>query len=168
LGILLDTGVLYAIYDRKDVNHLNSVGVVADCLKGKWGRAFLSSYVVLETTLLLQSKLGPGIAREFVRFVGASGVSELVVDEDTHAQSKRLFLDDKGLSLTDASTMVLMKAVDARNVATFDVRSFSKYRESVVGPGYWESLGQKEREALGALEGGKLPADHPERTGPGR
>jgi uncharacterized protein with PIN domain len=49
---------------------------------GNWGRVFVSNFVVFETTLLLQSKLGPGMAREFVRFVGASGISELVVDEE--------------------------------------------------------------------------------------
>jgi predicted nucleic acid-binding protein len=156
LAVLLDTGVAYALYDKKDLNHLNSVGVVAHCMMGKWGRAFLSNYVVLETILLLQSKLGPGIAREFVRFIGASGISELVVDKDTNAQSEKLFLEDKALSPTDASTMVLMGIVNARSVAAYDVRSFGKYHESIVGPGYWESLGQKERQALGVLvKGGK-------------
>jgi predicted nucleic acid-binding protein len=156
LAILLDTGVIYALYDKKDVNHLNSVGVMAHSLMGKWGRVFLSNYVVLETTLLLQAKLGPDVAREFVRFSGASGISELFVDEEMNAKSKKLFLDDAGLSLTDASTMVLMGVVNAKSVATYDTRSFGKYHESIIGPGYWESLGQKERQVFGVIaKGGK-------------
>lgn len=107
--------------------------------------------MLLEATLLLHSKLGAGIAREFLRFVGASGISELVIDEDINGQAKELFLEEEALSLTDASTIVLMKVVNAKNVATYDTRSFSRHHESIIGLGYWESLGPRERKSLSAL-----------------
>jgi hypothetical protein len=51
--------------------------------------------------------------------------------------------------------MVLMGIVNAGNLATYDVRSFGWYHDSVVGPGYWESLSEKDRQALSALAKGR-------------
>lgn len=148
MAIFLDTGVLYALYDKKDSNHMNSVGVLSHALAGRWGRPFLSNYIVLESTLLLRSKLGSSVAREFLRFAGASGITELIVDQGVNDEAKRLFSEDEALSLTDAATIALMRTIDAGNIGTYDKRSFSGYFESIVGPGYWESLETEERKRL--------------------
>jgi len=55
MSILIDTGVFYALLDRGDTNHLDAVAVMAHTLEGKFGKAYTTDYVVLETTLLLKS-----------------------------------------------------------------------------------------------------------------
>ena len=58
MAILIDTGVFYALLDKGDANHLDAVAVVAHTLEGEFGKAYTTDYVVLETTLLLKSRLG--------------------------------------------------------------------------------------------------------------
>jgi len=58
MAILIDTGVFYALLDRGDMDHLDAVAVMAHTLEGKFGKAYTTDYVVLETTLLLKSRLG--------------------------------------------------------------------------------------------------------------
>ena len=81
-------------------------------------------------------------------------MGELVVDEETHAKSKELLLNDEALSITDASSIVLMDVVNAESIATYDAQSFGRRRGSIVGPGYWESLDATERKTLDAVAGG--------------
>jgi predicted nucleic acid-binding protein len=148
LAILLDTGIFYALYDTRDSNHDSGFGIVGHALIGRWGRAFLSNYIALETTLLLNSKMGAGLSRAFLEFVDESGITELVVDDSLHRQARALFRDDNKLSLTDSASVALMRSLGIEWLATFDERSFRKYSKSIVGPAYWESLDEEERKKL--------------------
>jgi predicted nucleic acid-binding protein len=148
LAIFIDTGVFYALYDTRDANHDSAVALLAHALAGKWGRAFLSNYVTLETTLLLQSKMGPRLSREFIKFLRESGIAELVVDEGTHERAKELFGNELALSLADSTTVGLLEALKIERLGTFDQRSFRKYSEKVLGPAYWDTIDVQERKKL--------------------
>ncbi len=148
MAILLDTGVFYGLYDRKDANHDNSVALVAHALAGRWGRVFLSNYVTLETTLLLRSKMGPALPRTFLEFVEESGIVEALVDEETNRQAKEIFNADAALSLTDSASVAFLRSLRIRWLGTYDERSFRRYSRDIVGPSYWETLGEEERERL--------------------
>jgi predicted nucleic acid-binding protein len=145
VAVLIDTGVLYALYDTSDSHHLDSVAVVLHALEGKWGRVFVTNYISLESTLLINARLGPTVARALPKFVQESGVSEIVIEEDLHKKSLALFLSDDRLSLTDAATTVLVDVLNVGTLATFDVRSFSKRAAMIKGAGYWEALSEEEK-----------------------
>ena len=81
MSIFIDTCISYALLDRGDVNHLDSIAIMIHILKGKFGRAYTSDYVVLETTLLLRSKLGVEAAKAMMNFLNKSGIAVLIVDE---------------------------------------------------------------------------------------
>ena len=152
----LDTGALYGALDRSDEHHADAISVVYHALKGKWGRVYTSNYVEVETTLLLGSRLGRAAARAVPPFLAKSGFKELVVDEETHSKAVELFDGDERLSLTDASTVLLMKVVGAKTVISFDGRSLGGRDFEVKGAGYWESLTVAEKADVKALEGSKL------------
>ena len=148
MAILVDTGVFYGLYDKKDSNHESSVALVAHALAGRWGRVFLSSYVVLETTLLLRSKMCTALPRTFLGFVEESGMAEVFVDEETNRQAKEIFRADPALSLTDSASVVFLRSLQIRWLGTFDERRFRRYSRDIVGPSYWETLGDEERARL--------------------
>ena len=60
---------------------MDAVAVMAHTLEGKIGKAYTTDYVILETTLLLKSRLGAEAVEAMVDFLNRSGISILVVDE---------------------------------------------------------------------------------------
>ena len=150
----LDTGALYGTLDRSDEHHLDAVSLVYQALKGRWGRVYTSNYVEIEATLLLGSRLGPSAARAVPSFLSKSGFKELLVDEPTHAKAVDLFSRDERLSLTDASSVLLMGVVGAKSILGFDARSFAGRDVEVVGGGCWERLSDSEKRSVEAFEGG--------------
>lgn len=148
MAIMLDTGVFYALYDTKDSNHYNSVGLVAHALMGKWGAVFLSNYISLESTLLLGSKMGRELPRAFLTFVEESGMTELLVDAEVDLQARELFRADQALSLTDSASLAIMRSFGIRWLGTYDERSFKRYSNNLVGRSYWDSLDEAERKRL--------------------
>lgn len=146
----MDTGVFYALYDAKDVNHLDSLAIVFRALRGHWGRVFLTNYIVLETTLLLASRISANLARKFVDFVAKSGIVEIVVDEPLYLKALERFRRDVRLSLTDAVTLEALGSLEIRWLATFDTKSFSSVK-NVVGKGSWVALSDREKREARAL-----------------
>ena len=155
MAIFFDTGVLYALHDTSDRHHLDATAIALHALKGKWGSPYLSSYVTLETTLLLKSRLGWAAARAFPGLVKEMGLRELAVDEETHRKAVTMFVGgERELSLTDAASVVLMDSLGIKTFATFDRRSFGRLEQGVVGEGYSRALsGEERKEAAGLTEG---------------
>jgi len=106
MAILIDTGVFYALLDKGDVNHLDAVAVMAHTLEGEFGKAYTTDYVVLETTLLLKSRLGAEAVKAMIDFLNRSGISILVVDEPVFRKAIGLLIEmPKRLSLCDAASL---------------------------------------------------------------
>ena len=125
-------------------------------LQGKWGSAYLSNYVTVETTILLRSRLGDGPARSLPGSVKEMGMRELVVDEETHAKATAMFATGDGdLSLTDSASLLLMSSLGIGNFATFERRSFGRMSQEVVGPGYSAGLSGEEMDRVVKFSKGK-------------
>ncbi|MGL6278955.1 MAG: type II toxin-antitoxin system VapC family toxin [Gaiella sp.] len=125
----VDTSALYAVLDRDDESHVAVAPVFRALLDDEW--LVTSSYVVVETTALVQSRLGVAAARDLhEKLVPALDVSW--VEEDVHraAVAALLAADRRDVSLVDRVSFELMRrrsiskalAVDAHFVeAGFDV-----------------------------------------------
>lgn len=113
-------------------------------MKGAWGRVFVTNYVMLETTLLLSSRLGLRTARAFPQFVRESGIAQLFVDEEIHERALEYFSHEERLSLTDAATVEIMSRFKIGELATYDERSFTKFAKVIVGRGSWHRLTKPE------------------------
>jgi len=146
MTILIDTGVFYALLDKGDVNHLDAVAIMVHTLEGKFGRAYTTDYVVLETTLLLRSRLGPEAVKAVVDFLEKSGIAILIVDEPIFRRALKLLVEmPERLSLCDAAIVVLMEELGIRLLASFDLRSFSGLVPNIIGKGYFASLSDEEK-----------------------
>ena len=152
MAILIDTGVFYALLDKGDVNYLDAVAVMTHTLEGKFGRAYTTDYVILETTLLLKSRLGIEAVEAMIDFLNRSGILILVVDEPIFRKALKLLIEmPKRLSLCDAAIIVIIEELDIRTLASFNLRSFSGLVANIIGKGYYASLSDKEKERIKQL-----------------
>ena len=152
MTILIDTGIFYALLDKGDVNHLDAVAVMIHTLEGKFGRAYTTDYVVLETTLLLKSRLSAEAAKAMVDFLDRSGISTLIVDEPILRKSLKLLVKiPERLSLCDAASIVLIEDLGIGVLASFDLKSFSGLVANIIGKGYYASLSDEEKKRVKQL-----------------
>lgn len=152
MAILIDTGVFYALLDKGDVNYLDAVAVMTHTLEGKFGKTYTTDYVILETTLLLKSRLGIEAVEAMIDFLNRSGILILVVDEPIFRKALKLLIEmPKRLSLCDAAIIVIIEELDIRTLASFNLRSFSGLVANIIGKGYYASLSDKEKERIKQL-----------------
>jgi len=158
MTIMVDTGVLYALFDRSDVHHLDSLALLTDALEGRFGALYTTDFVVLESALLLKGRGGPAMARAMIRLLKRGGISVLLLDDEVYAAALELF-DERAetLSLCDAASLALMKRLDIRSLASYDERSFRGMAKQVIGGGYFQSLEEPRRKLIVALDKTRTP-----------
>jgi uncharacterized protein len=114
------SSALYAMLDRDDDNH--------PAAKATWNRLLeddepllVTNYVVVETTALVQHRLGMDAVRVPCRDVlPALELYVITEDDHRHAQSARLAADRRKLSLVDCSSFHVMRAREVRSAFVFD------------------------------------------------
>jgi predicted nucleic acid-binding protein len=153
MTIMVDTGVFYALFDRSDIHHLDSLALLTHTLEGRFGAPYTTDFVVLESTLLLRGRGGPGMARALVKLLKKGGISVMLLDEEVYAEALELF-DERAetLSLCDAASLILMKKLDIQRLASYDERSFLAMAKHVVGRGYFESLEETKQKLIRTLD----------------
>jgi|GEM_PF-199550 len=149
MAILIDTGVFYALFDKGDAHHVDAVAIMAHILEGRFGRAYTTDYVVLETTLLLRARLGAETVKALVGFLNKSGIAVLVVDEPIFERAVKLLTKmPERLSLCDAASLVLIDELGIETLASFNLRSFADLVANIVGREYYASLGSEEKRRI--------------------
>jgi predicted nucleic acid-binding protein len=122
VSVILDTGVIYAYYDRSDRWHARARTLV----EGEQRGLILPAPVVPEIDHLLGQRLG---AKSRLTFYG--GLVEgyyLVVDLPRESYSRVIDLnrrfDDLELGFVDAAVVAIGEALGVRRIATTDRRHF--------------------------------------------
>ncbi|HEW93583.1 MAG TPA: PIN domain-containing protein [Thermoprotei archaeon] len=152
MSVFIDTCIFYALLDRGDVNHLDSIAIMIHTLNGKFGKAYTSDYVILETTLLSRSRLGVEVVKAIMNFLNRSGIVVLIVDESIFKEAlKLLSKKPKRLSLCDAASIILMEKLDIKVLASFDLKSFRGLVPNIIGKGYYASLSDAEKKHIKSL-----------------
>jgi predicted nucleic acid-binding protein len=59
LTVLVDTGVFFAFYSLRDKYHMDSLGLIAHMVGGKWGKPFIHNHVPDEALNMTKYRLGP-------------------------------------------------------------------------------------------------------------
>ena len=117
--IFLDTSAIYALADKADPNHVTAYGKFGDALKS--GEAFLlHNYILLESTALLQARLGISSAILFLKDSKSFDVEW--VDSDLHEEAEKELerIGKRGISLVDCTSFIVMKKRGVRKVLAFD------------------------------------------------
>jgi predicted nucleic acid-binding protein len=131
--IVVDTSFLYALLDRRDRRHAESVAWY-DTLDDE---LVTTPMVLAELEHLATTRAGTDAAaavRHDVRS-GAYGVEWwTTAANDASVVAERY--DDLGIGLTDASLVALAKRVGTATIATFDERHFRAIRPLTVHPSF--------------------------------
>lgn len=122
MALLLDTGTVYAYYDRSDRWHRAAAELVA----AEAGGLLLPAPVVPEVDHLLGVRLGAEARRLFYR--GLVEASYLLVDVPQERVSRIVELEagfaDLDLGFVDSAIVVVAETLGVRRVATTDRRHF--------------------------------------------
>jgi predicted nucleic acid-binding protein len=122
MAVLLDTGILYAYYDRSDAWHKRALAL----LKAEEGGLVVPSPVVPEVDHLLGLRLGRRACRVF--YEGLAGSHYFVADLPRAAYGRVMELDqqfaDLELGFVDAAVVALSESLGLPRIATTDRRDF--------------------------------------------
>lgn len=120
--IVLDSSLLVAYYNRRDVHHVAAAETMEEIAAETWGRALLLEYVFAETTTVL-------LARRGLRAASAVGNALLEAREVDFIPCSELFDETyatfrnqrrRALSFVDAAIVTAARSLGADHVATFD------------------------------------------------
>jgi predicted nucleic acid-binding protein len=122
MSLLLDTGIVYAYYDRSDRWHARARGLV----QGEQRGLILPAPVIPEIDHLLGERLGPESRLTF--YAALVEGYYLVVDLPREAYGRVVELnrrfEDLNLGFVDASVIALAEALGLTRIATTDRRHF--------------------------------------------
>ena len=129
MAIFLDTGVLYAYYDRQDRWHHASRKLI----ESEVGRLILPAPVIPEVDYLLGERLGAEAQSAF--YEGLVDESFTVADVPPESYPRILELNrkyrDLRLGFVDAAVLALAEDMGLGRIATTDRRHFGAVRLSI-------------------------------------
>ena len=122
MAVLLDTGILYAYYDRRDAWHERSV----DIARRDEGQLIVPAPVIPEVDHLLGRRLGPDARLVFYRGLAEGYYFVADLPRDGYARVADLNRQFANLTLgfVDAAIVAIGEALDLRRIATTDRRDF--------------------------------------------
>ncbi|MEU5579853.1 MULTISPECIES: type II toxin-antitoxin system VapC family toxin [Streptomyces] len=128
--ILVDTGVLIAIADRRDAHHAACVAFA----EGFEGRLKILPTVVTETAWMLERYLSPEAEAGFLDSVAAGQLDLVAMERRDLARMADLVRKyaDFPLGTVDASVIAVAERLGLAEVATLDRRHFAAVRPQHV------------------------------------
>ena len=145
MSILIDSGVFYAFYNRRDVHHLDSICLLFHVLEGRYGRPYTLDLVVSEVYTLLRYRVGVDASLAFLDVLERSGIEIFFFDNSCLKGVKDVLKEysERKLSFTDAFIIYIVEKYGIKFLASYDKRSFSGIIET-IGLDYAKSLPKKE------------------------
>jgi len=119
MSVFVDSSALYAVLDRDDVNHPAAATTYESLLEHS--TLLTHSYVALETTALVQRRLGMEAARALADDV-LPALDLVFVDEPLHraAEASLLAAGRRDVSLVDWTSFELMRRLGVVEAFAFD------------------------------------------------
>lgn len=129
MAVLLDTGILYAYYDRSDAWHKRARGV----LRAEEGGLVVPAPVVPEVDHLLGLRLGSKARLVFYQGLaeGAYFVADLPRDRYARVADLNRRFADLELGFVDAAIVAIAESLRLPRVATTDRRDFEPLAEAL-------------------------------------
>lgn len=120
--IVLDSSFLVAYHNTRDVHHPAAGGVMAECLAGRWGRALLLEYVLLEVVTVLRARRGLPVASAVATTLLQAREVDFVFCSDLFFETLETFRSqgEGGLSFADAAIVTVARRHAPLYVASFD------------------------------------------------
>lgn len=129
MAVLLDTGIVYAFYDRRDDWHARS----RELIESEAGGLIVPAPVIPEVDHLLGRRLGSDAQSVFYK--GLAGGAFFVADLQQDGYARVLALNrqyrDLRLGFVDAAVMAIAERLELGRIATTDRRHFGAVQISV-------------------------------------
>lgn len=128
MSVVIDTGLFYAVQNRRATNHDAAKEALSNVFSGEFGQPYTTDYVYDETVTLVRSRTNSfrEASRVGDRILGRAGypnaVEFVTVSEALFEEPVSVFerYRDHALSFTDASTIALVKNRNIDFVLAFD------------------------------------------------
>jgi predicted nucleic acid-binding protein len=122
VAILLDTGIVYAYYDRRDSWHKKSVAL----LQSERGGLILAAPVIPEVDHLLGARLGSKARAVFYEALveGDYFVADLASDKYRRVAELNRQFAELELGFVDAALIAIGESLGLKRIATSDRRDF--------------------------------------------
>lgn len=120
MSVFVDTSAFYALLDREDANHNRAKAAWSELLRS--GETLTTSnYVLVETSALVQRRLGLAALRAFSEDI-VPVLTKHWIGEKTHASAIATVLTAtrKKLSLVDCASFLVMREAGLHRTFTFD------------------------------------------------
>ena len=117
--IFLDTSAIYALADKTDPNHAAAYKKFQNVLESE--EVFLlHNYILLESVVLLQARLGLTSVVFFLR--NAKSFEVEWVDQNLHEEAEKELerIGKRGISLVDCTSFIVMRRRGVEKVLAFD------------------------------------------------
>jgi hypothetical protein len=131
MALLVDTGVLYALADRRDAWHVR----VRQYVEAHRDTLLAPATILPEVAYLLRQRLGPDAERAFVHAIAVGEVAVEDLSGRDWTRTEAVMGDYDMLGVVDASIVAVAERLRFTTLATTDRRHFS-----VVRPAHVERL----------------------------
>ena len=127
MNTLVDSAAFYALADRRDERHEQSLRFYEQAIDAE--RLCTTDYVLVETWTLIAHRLGRPAAMRFWDGLSTGIVPMLGVGAEDLAHARGIAHDwaDQGFSLVDCTSMAVMERLGIERVFTFD-GGFDRFR----------------------------------------
>lgn len=116
--LLVDTSAVYALIDRDDTYHRKAVTLLRSVPR-RGLTPLLTNFIVAESHALLLSRLGAGIARDWLlRQIWP--VERITPEDEEKAREIIQRYTDKTFSYTDATSFAVMERLGIKEAFAFD------------------------------------------------
>ena len=129
-AVMADTSAIYALLDRSDANHAQSVALLKK-MRDTSDSIVITNFVVAETHALILSKLGYPVARSWLEGQ-CWPVERATLEDEERAVEIICSYEDKSFSYTDAVTFAVMERLGIRMAFAFD-KHFVQFGLSIYG-----------------------------------
>lgn len=146
MSILIDTGIFYAFYNKRDIHHLDSICILVHAMEGKWGRIYTTNLIVAETATLLRYRIGLKATMSFLEALNGSNMKIIFMDELLYDKTIKTLVKhpNKRLSFVDAFSIITISELGINYLATYDERSFKGLINNIIGNEYSKILPKEE------------------------
>ena len=133
-SVLLDTSGLFALFDPKDLHHSQAVKI-SSALIQRQACMILPNFILAESHAMINKRLGPHVAREFLNAsLQECQIERVTVEDESTAYAMLQTVSRKrDLSYFDAVTIAVAKRMAIDEIFSFD-RHFSLMGLKLVSP----------------------------------
>jgi predicted nucleic acid-binding protein len=127
MNIFVDTGAFYALADTSDMHHASASAYYAQATERD--RFFTTSFVLVETWLLIRNKLGYASAQKFLGGIrkGIVVLADVTTADLDQAWQILSSYSDQEFSIVDATSFAVMERLGISIAFCFDAH-FRVYR----------------------------------------